>query len=152
MAQQAAITVFDGASTPVTHTLTEDGISASKDGAVLTAAWRETLAGVPEEAQTKFWLIKEKLKSGVVKLTARLEVPVMESVSGQNASGYTAPPKVANVERTEMVEFVHPRSIETNRRIGNQMLVNIVNNIATSVTPVTAGPVAQLFQKLVMVS
>jgi len=149
MATQANITVFDGASTPVVHTLVTDGVR--QVGNVVTAYWKETQSGVPDYAQIRFTLIKETLKSGVVKTTSRLEVPVMESVSGQNAQGYTAPPKVANVERCEKVQYSHPRSIETTRRVADQMLKNIENNIATSVPPVTAGIVAELNQKLIMV-
>jgi hypothetical protein len=150
MAQQANITVFDGAATPVVHTLVADGVSV--EGATVTAAWKETLAGVPDYAQIRFWEIKQTLASGVVKVTARVEVPIMESISGQNASGYTAPPKVANVERSEMVGYYSPRSTETNRRLGEQLLLNWAQNVTTTVTPVTTGPVAELFQKLIMVS
>lgn len=149
MAAQANITVFDGASTPVSHTLVADGVRQS--GNVVTASWKETLAGVPDYAQIRFWMIRETLKSGVVKTTSRLDLPVMESVSGVNASGYTAPPKVANVERFEKVTYAHPRSIETNRRIAAQLLLNIENNVFTTVTPVSSGIVPDLNQRLITV-
>ena len=142
MAAQSHIIVFDGASTPVSHALVADGVR--QNGNVVTASWKETLAGVPDYAQIRYWMIRETLKSGVVKTTCRLDLPVMESVSGVNASGYTAPPKVANVERFEKVTYAHPRSIETNRRIAAQMLHNLENNVFTTVAAVSAGIVPWL--------
>lgn len=149
MAQQADITVFDGAASPVSHTLKADGVTREKN--VTTAAWKEALAGVPDYAQIRYWQIKEILPSGVTKVTSRIEVPIMESISGQNASGYTAPPKVANVERSEHVGYYHPRSVETNRRIGDQMLLNIANNVSVTTPAISAGISADLFQRLIQV-
>lgn len=150
MAAQATITVFDGASTPVSHTLT--GEEVSKENGATIAKWREQLSGVPNYAQVTATLIKRKLKSGVHQVTARVEVPVMEAVSGQNAQGYTAPPKVAYVDRYELVSFTAERSIETTKRIAMQMLLNWANSITTTVTPVSTGVVADAHQRLIQVS
>jgi hypothetical protein len=150
MSQQANITVFDGAATPVSHTLLQNGVKS--DGTTAWAFWKEANSGLPDEAQIRYTQIAEKLKSGVTKVTGRIEVPVMESISGQNAAGYTAPPKVAYVERLDVVGYYSPRSVETTRRLGEQMLINILNNISTTVTPVTTGPLPELIQKLVQVS
>lgn len=151
MTQQANVTVFDGAATPATHTFV--GESVSRDGNTITAVWKETLVGVPDIAQLRLYLIKQTLKSGVIKCTARVEVPIMETAgTGGNTSGYIAPPKVANVERFEKVCYSHPRGVETNRRLARQILINWENNVTTTVTPVVTGPVAELFDKLVQVS
>lgn len=150
MGQQANITVFDGAGTPVSHTLVADGIETLPNGSV--AHWKETLASVPDYAQVRLHLKKELLKSGVTKVSVTLEVPVMESISGQNSAGYTAAPKVAYVDREDTVFYCHPRSTETGRRLVSQMLANAKANVSTSVTPVTAGPIAELLQKLVQVN
>jgi hypothetical protein len=145
MATQANITVFDGAATPVSHTLVGEDILREPNGS--TAVWREQLATVPSMAQVRYTQIKRKLKSGVTQTVARIEVPVMESVSGVNSAGYTAPPKVAYVDRYEIVGFAHDRSTETTRRIAMQMLLNIDNNVSVTTPAVSAGISADLHQR-----
>lgn len=151
MSAQANITVFDGAATPVSHTLIGEGIERLADG-TLKASWKESLAGVPDYAQIRVTATKRKLKSGVFRVAFRVEVPVMESISGQNLSGYTAPPKVAYVDTTEMVGYYHERSVVTGRRLSRQLAVNLGGNISTSVTPVTTGPLPELFDQLIQVT
>lgn len=151
MSAQANITVFDGAATPVSHTLIGEGIERLADG-TLKASWKESLAGVPDYAQIRVTATKRKLKSGVFRVAFRVEVPVMESISGQNLSGYTAPPKVAYVDTAEMVGYYHERSIVTGRRLSRQLAVNLGGNISTSVTPVTTGPLPELFDQLIQVT
>lgn len=150
MSQQADITVFDGASPPVVHTLKTDGVT--REGDVSTASWKESVATVPDYAQTRFMQMRQRLKSGVYKNTSRVEVFAMEAIAGQNASGYTAPPKVAYSDRFELINWAAPRSVENSRRLAMQILLNLATNTATSVTPVTAGPVAELHQKQLFVS
>lgn len=150
MAQQANITVFDGASTPITHTLQGDGIEKSTVGSI--SSWIEQLASVPGYAQVRALLLKRKLKSGVTHCVNRIEVPVMESISGQNSSGYTAPPKVAYVDRFELVSYTHERSTEASKRIAMQMLLNWSNNVTVTVTPVSTGVVADLHQRALQVT
>lgn len=151
MSAQANITVFDGAATPVSHTLVGEGVERLADG-TLKASWKESLAGVPDYAQIRVTATKRKLKSGVFRVAFRVEVPVMESISGQNLSGYTAPPKVAYVDTTEMVGYYHERSVVTGRRLSRQLAVNLGGNISTSVTPVTTGPLPELFDQLIQVT
>jgi len=151
MSAQANITVFDGAATPVSHTLVGEGIERLPDGS-LKATWKESLAGVPDYAQIRVTGTKKKLPSGVFRVSYRVEVPVMESVSGQNAAGYTAPPKVAYVDTTEIVGYYHERSIVTGRRLSRQLAVNLGGNISTSVTPISTGPLPELFDQLIQVT
>lgn len=151
MAAQANITVYDGAATPVAHTLVGEGISRLADGS-LVAVWKESLAGVPDYAQVRVTATKKKLKSGVFVVSARVEVPVMESISGQNSSGYTAAPKVAYVDTVELRGYFHERSIVTGRRLVRQIAVNLGGNISTSVTPVSTGPLPELFDQLIQVT
>jgi hypothetical protein len=151
MSAQANITVFDGAASPVSHTLVGEGIERLEDG-TLVARWKESLAGVPDYAQIRATMTKRKLKSGVFRVTTRVEVPVMESISGQNSAGYTAPPKVAYTDTSEAVGFYHERSIVTSRRLSRQLMVNLMGNISTTVTPQTAGPACELFDQLIQVT
>lgn len=139
MAQQSAITVFDGATTPVSHTLAPVDNKALKDG-TRVAVWRENNAALPVEAQVRVELYQREFPaSKVVETRAVVVVPVMESVSGVNAQGYTAAPKVAYEDRAEMRILAHRRSTVTSRRLCKQILLNLANNIATTVTPVSAG-------------
>lgn len=147
MANQANITVFDGAATPVSHTLIPAGVTREKD--TITAQWRESLNNVPVYAQVTCTMRITRLKSGVYKTESKVEVPVMESISGQNAAGYTAAPKVAYVNTVSTTGFFHERSDANGRRLVRQMAVNIGGNISTSVVPATSGPLADLFDLLV---
>lgn len=146
MAQIADITVFDGAATPVAHILSAE--SVTRTGSVVTAVWREKLATVPDVAQVYAILRIETLKSGVRVVSLETGVPVMESISGQNSSGYTAPPKVAYIDRDVHTKYVHPRSTLLSRQISAQISRNLLNNVSTSTPAVTAGVIADALQKL----
>lgn len=149
MSAIASIIAFDGASTPVSHTLVPMGISREADGQVV-ASWKESLAAVPDYAQIKHYLKMRKLPSGVFRVVSRTEVPVMEAINAQNASGYTAPPKVAYTNTEETVGYFHERSIVTDRRLSRQLHINILGSVTTTVTPVATGPVPELFDQLLM--
>ncbi len=144
MAQQATITVFDGASTPVSHTLNPVDNKVLKDGTRF-ALWRENISSLPTNAQVRAELKQKTHPSGVVETRFRVVVPVMESVAGQNAAGYTAAPKVAYEDAYEQVSYAHPRSVPTTRKICAQMLKNILNNVSTTVTPISAGVLNDAF-------
>lgn len=141
------ITVFDGASTPVSHTL--KAVSVSRDGDSVKAEWREGLTSVPAYAQVRATMVLRRLKSGVWNSEARVVVPVMETVSGQNSAGYTAAPKVAYENTVVVSGFFHERSDIAGRRLARQLAVNIAGNIATSVAAATVGPLPEMFDNLV---
>lgn len=145
----ANIAVYDGAATPVLHTLIGEQIEKLADGTV-KASYKESLVGVPDYAQVRLTLTKRKLPSGVFRCTSRAEVPVMESISGQNSSGYTAAPKVAHIDTVESVGYFHERGTVTSRRLARQLSTNAMGNITTSVAPVATGPVPELFDQLIM--
>lgn len=147
MAQQANVVAFDGAATPVSHTLVGEGVVRLPDGTI-QMLWKESLTGVPDYAQVRLVMTKRKLPSGVFRVTSRVEVPVMESISGQNSSGYTAPPKVAYVDTVEAVGYFHERGVVTGRRLARQLAINVMGNVSTSVAAVTTGPAPELFDQL----
>lgn len=149
MAQLTNIVAFDGASTPVAHTFVGEQIMREPDG-TLAADYKESIAGVPDYAQIRVRQTKRKLKSGVFRVSTRVEVPVMEAINAQNSSGYTAPPKVAYADTVEIIGFFHQRSVVTGRRLARQLAVNIANGVATSVTPVTTHSTGELFDQLLM--
>lgn len=150
MSVQANIIAFDGAATPVTHTFVPDGVAVVSGE--FTAKWSEKLTTVPDYAQIRVTQAKKKLKSGVYRVATTVEIPVMESISGQNAAGYTAAPKVAFTDVVQVIGYHHERSTIANRRLARQLAVNIAGNVVTSVAPVTTGPVPELMDQLIFVS
>lgn len=149
MAQISAVTVFDGASTPVQHVLTPVSVGRDASGTV-TATYREQISTLPAEAQIRMELKQRLLKSGVIETRTRVVVPVMESISGQNASGYTAAPKVAYEDTEEWVSYAHPRSTIAGRRLAKQLLTNIANNVATTVASPVTGVFDEAVSQLIM--
>lgn len=151
MAAQAAITVFDGAATPVTHTFKEAGSFLDpKDGNV--AEWREILASVPTYAQLKLRTSQRLLKNGMWRVVLSVQVPVMESISGQNAAGYTAAPKVAYVNGGSYVGYYHERATTAERRLVKQIIANLLNNLGTTVTAAVTGMASDLIDSNVTAS
>jgi len=147
MSQIADITVFDGAATPVSHTL--KAVSVTREKGKVTALWREALASLPVYAQVSVSMSIELLKSGTYKVEQRTVVPVMEAILNQNAAGYTAAPKVAYENTVVTIGYFHQRADITGRRLVRQMAVNLCGNISTSVAPVATGPLPELFDQLV---
>jgi hypothetical protein len=147
MGQMADITVYDGAATPVQHVLSP--VDSTRVGNKLTMNWREVAgSSLPTEAQMRLTAILETLSSGVTKVEVRLEVPVQEVVTGSNSAGYSAAPKVAYVDTVYFGGFFNKRSTSTGRRLARQLVVNLGNNVTTSVAANGSGPVPQLFDYL----
>lgn len=141
------IVAFDGAATPVSHTLVP--VSVTREKSKVTANWRESATGVPTNAQVRCTMTLEQLSSKVYRAVSRVEVPVQEVVTGSNSAGYSAAPKVAYVNTVEMTGLFAERSDVAGRRLVRQLAVNIAGNISTSVAPVTTGPLPELFDLLV---
>lgn len=147
MSNIADITAFDGAATPVSHTL--KAVSVTRANNEIVADWRESLASVPANAQVRTQMKITRMKSGVYRTEQRVAVPVMESVSGANSSGYTAAPKVAYEDTIVITGFFHERSDVAGRRRARQLALNIAGNVSTSVAAATTGPLPELFDLLV---
>jgi len=141
------ITVYDGAAPPVSHTL--KAISVTREGPKVTALWRENLTTVPVDAQMTLTIAMEKLKSGIYRTERVLAVPYMESIAGNNTSGYTAAPRVARVDKDVRVQYTTGRADINGRRLLRQLGNNIDGAVATSVAPVSAGPLPELFDQLI---
>lgn len=150
MANIANIVVYDGAATPVSHTLIPISVERDQKSGRIEALWREQVASLPTYAQVQFKVsMNRTAKSGIWHVDARVEVPVMEAVAGANASGYTAAPKVAYIDTTGMYGHYSERGTIAGRRLSKQILLNIGNNVATSVAAVSAGVLDELFSALV---
>lgn len=151
MSNIANIVVYDGAATPVAHTLVPVEVVKDSKTGVITAMWREQIAALPTYAQiTAIARLSKNPKSGVWNVDFRVQVPIMESVSGQNAAGYTAAPKVAYVDTSGFYGHYHERGTIAGRRLSRQIAVNIGNNVVTSVAAASTGVLPELFDTLVM--
>lgn len=149
MANIANIVVFDGAATPVQHTLVPVSILREPSGRIV-ATWREQIASLPTYAQVTAKLtLSRTAKSGVWNADFRTEVPVMEAIAGVNASGYTAAPKVAYIDTSGFYGHYHERGSIAGRRISRQLTVNAAGGIATSVAAVSTGVVPELIDQLI---
>lgn len=152
MSAQANIVAFDGAATPVSHTLVPLSNGTDPKTGDVTAKWREALTTVPAYAQVSVSQSQKRMASGVYRVATIVEVPVMESVAGANAAGYTAAPKVAYTNTVQVVGYFHERSTIAERRLARQLALNIAGSISTSVPPVSTGPVPELMDQLISVS
>lgn len=152
MSAQANIVAFDGAATPVSHTLVPVRSATDPKTGELVAEWRESLATVPVYAQVRVSTRQKRLASGIYRVATIVEVPVMESVSGQNSAGYTAAPKVAYTNTMQLIGYFSERATIAEKRLVRQLAINIAGNISTSVTPVATGPVPELVDQLITAS
>lgn len=143
MSAQANIVAFDGAPTPVSHTLINLGSMRTETETV--AEWAERLAAVPHDAQVSVTMRKRRLKSGIEQMSVTVNIPVMEAVAGNNAAGYTAAPSVAYTETVVITQYSNRRSQTATRRLARQMALNVAGGIATSVAAVISGPGPELF-------
>lgn len=143
MSAASNIVAFDGAATPISHTFVPIGNEVTAL-AEFVAKWRENLTSVAPDNNCKFRTSFRRLKNGYDKVVCTLEVPYMETISGQNASGYTAAAKQAYVNTHIYIGFLHQRSTTLERRTGRQLFMNIMNGVSVSVAPVNTGPVAEL--------
>lgn len=148
MSAIANIAVYDGAASPALHTLLP--LSIKRDGNGVLAEWREVSSLIPTIAQVRASLRLEKSKQGVNRVEARVVVPVQESISNQNAAGYTAAPKIAYDNTLYCVGMFHERSTLTDRRLARMILVNMLNDIQTSVAAQVGGPGPEAYDLLVM--
>lgn len=147
MSAQANITAFDGASTPVSHTFVPITSFVDSKSGEKVAQWRESNASLPVYAAASIETRQASLKSGIERTQLTVAVPVMESVSGQNAQGYTAAPRVAYVNKESLVGYFHERATPAERRLARQLLVNISNNVTTSVAAATVGMASELIDQ-----
>lgn len=126
--------------------------------------WRANDALIPIEGQPRFSETVEKLKNGNYKVTAKLELPVMETLGASGASaGYVAPPKVAYVTTVIVTMFADRRSTIADRANAYRMMIGVMqgassatatgllaNNAAGDVWKNNAQPAPYTFISLVM--
>lgn len=108
------------------------------------AYWRAQTASVPLEGQLRLTAFAEKQKNQGYKITAKLEVPVMETLGASGTSaGYVAPPKVAYTNTMIMTMFCDRRSTAADRANTLRLAVGLLQGAsATSGTGTLANTAA----------
>ncbi|MFZ6846584.1 hypothetical protein, partial [Undibacterium sp. RuTC16W] len=130
-------------------------VSSNTVNGVTSVVFRELAASKPDMACVRLTLSAEKMKSGVVKTTRKLEVPIMRIIpaGAVSADGRVAAPEVSHVETDIRTRFHHPLSTATERadslRMGNHADcsgnaaanagVNAQNNVANNYRDVGAN-------------
>lgn len=106
--------------------------------------WRASVANVPIDGQVKLTLSSTPVKNGGNKMTAKLEVPVLETLGASGTSaGYVAPPKVAYVTTCIFTMFSDRRSTTQNRADALKMALGILQGAsATTATGTLANTAA----------
>jgi hypothetical protein len=95
--------------------------------------WRAAVANVPVDGQPRLTFSQERVKSGDYKVTAKLEVPVMETLGASGTSaGYVAPPAVAYVMVGIATLFAPARSTTADRANTLRMLVGILQGASST--------------------
>lgn len=126
--------------------------------------WRSSIAGVPLEGQIRYEASAVKQKNGTYKITAKLEVPIMETLGASGTStGYVAPPKVAYVVPVIITMFADKRSTSQDRANALKLALGLAQGASSTTATGTlkntdAGqtfvnsvlPIPQLFTAVVV--
>jgi hypothetical protein len=124
----------------MTNILVKDDAATPKEWTLVPVTdtpvphWRSNDAALPLAGQLRYWQSIEQVKSGDYKITAKLEVPVMETLGASGAAtGYVAPQQVAYVTTHISTMFCSPRSTIADRANADKLAVGILQG-ATSTT------------------
>lgn len=126
--------------------------------------WRANDAAIPLDGQPRLSAQIDKQKNGGYKVTAKLELPVMETLGASGTSaGYVAPPKVAYVVPVILTMFVDKRSTIADRMNALRMLIGVAqgasdttgtgilkNDDAGGAFSASTKPLVQLFNGLIL--
>lgn len=115
--------------------------------------YRASIAGLPLSGQPTIELTQEIVKSGAYKLTAKVNVPVGETLGASGTSaGYVAPPKVAYVNTIIVTMFADARSTIEDRANLLKLAVGAIQGAsATTATGVLAqGAAGDAFKNSVL--
>lgn len=122
MAQIANIVVADGASTPVNHTFAPVASSP-------VAIYRENISTLPVIGQGRVELSnKSGANASLQRVKISLALPALETISGENAAGYTAAPKVAYTNVVIIEMMLPARGTVQQRKDLRLMLSNLLKD------------------------
>lgn len=94
--------------------------------------WRGNIAGVPLMGQPRLTAVWDTLKDNGYRLSAKLEVPVMETIGASAPTGYVAAPKVAYVMVGIVTLFAPARSTTADRANTVRMLTHLMTGAGVS--------------------
>jgi len=95
--------------------------------------WRASTAAVPVDGQVKLTFSCDPIKGGGYKTTAKLEVPVLETLGASGTSaGYVAPPKVAYVTTCIFTMFSDRRSTTQDRANALKMTLGVLQGASST--------------------
>jgi hypothetical protein len=94
--------------------------------------WRDTQSGLPLEAQPRITLSQEKLKSGDYKVSAKVELPIMEDIATSGTFGYLAQPKVAYTETVFFTLFTSKRATVNQRAHLMRMALGLMQGASST--------------------
>jgi len=98
-----------------------------------TPFWRTNISGVPLNGQPRLSMGVTPLKAGAVKISVKLEVPVMETLGASGSSaGYVAPPKVAYVNTAIFTMFADGRSTPEDRANLLKMALGVLQGASST--------------------
>jgi len=123
----------------MTNLLVKDDAASPKEWTLIPISdtpnpvWRANDATLPLEAQPRYSETVELLKSGSYKITAKLELPVLETLGASGtALGYVAPPKVAYITTVIVTMFCDSRSTTNDRSNGLKMSVGLLQGASST--------------------
>lgn len=124
MSAIANIVIADGKATPTDHTYVPVSVNPN-------AGYRAQVNDVPlagQEAINLVVTLDSNRADGLNRVTATLQLPVLEEAAGGTSSGYVAAPRVAYFI-TAKAEFVLPsRSDDAQRKDARVLLSNLLKN------------------------
>jgi len=154
----------------MTNILVKDDAATPKEWTLIPISdtpnpnWQARDAGIPLAGQPRLVSSVEQVKSGDWKVSAKLEVPVMETLGASGASsGYVAPPSVAYTCTGIFTMFAPERSTTADRANLLRMMAGflqgsssttntgiLANNAAGDAWKNSVLPGPQLFVNLVV--
>jgi len=121
MSAIAPIVINDGAATPVAHTF--NPVTS------VPPFYRESQAGLALVGQGRITVTSsQEAGNGMSKVRAVLELPALETVTAQNAQGYTAQPKVAYTHKVDATFFLPNRGTAQQRKDLRTLFSNLLSN------------------------
>lgn len=134
MSAIAAITIADGKATPENHTFNpiESGVASM---------YRTGVSTLPLIGQEVIRVTQKKVNPQVQSVVVALDLPALETATGENSEGYTAAPKVAYVNRCTLTFMLPVRGTAAQRTdlrtlvknlLANAQVVDAIDNLTPS--------------------
>lgn len=117
----ADLVLADGLATPVNHTFSVKSIVG------VTASFEDRVSGV-QVGYGKLTQQTSQSKNGIRRVKLAFSIPVLEAVSGSNATGFTPAAKVAYSTEVDVEFRISERAIVQNRKDIVAFLKNALSN------------------------